>query len=198
MSMNPLPPQAYTKDTLLKAYQWLQNQTPNIRELATTPDVLVSLFLKASRDGESVLERPSIQNFKNELKNLAGLMGELDRPASPKPASMMAPPPPSAAMTSNFDSTPPAGAERSPAAGVSGSSTSFFVPPTFAAPSPSPGPTTSFTEKMTAHPTPGLDAKSLEMLKEIKDDFHLSHENEALRMLIKIGYVKAKGLLKDR
>ncbi len=83
MAMNPLPPQAYTKDTLLKAYHWLQTQTPSIKEMATTPDVLVSLFLKASRDGESALERPSIQNFKMELKNLAGMIGDLEEKKSP-------------------------------------------------------------------------------------------------------------------
>jgi hypothetical protein len=79
MAMNPLPPQAYTKDSLLKAYSWLQNQESSIKEMATTPDILVSLFLKATRDGDSVLERPSIQNFKHELKQLAGMMGEFDK-----------------------------------------------------------------------------------------------------------------------
>ena len=71
MTMNPLPPQAYTKEILLKAYQWLMSQDSSIKEIATTPDILVSLYLKATRDGDSVLERPSIKNFKNELKNLA-------------------------------------------------------------------------------------------------------------------------------
>lgn len=74
--MNPLPPQAYTKDTLVKAFQWIQLQGPDIKGLASTPDVLVSLYLKAKLQGEAVLERPSIQNFKNELKNLAGQLGE--------------------------------------------------------------------------------------------------------------------------
>ena len=78
MAMNPLPPQAYTKDTLLRAFAWLQNQNPSIRGMATTPDILVSLYLKTTRDGEEALDRPSIQNFKNELKSLAGLMGELE------------------------------------------------------------------------------------------------------------------------
>lgn len=79
MAMNPIPPQAYTKDTMLKAYAWLQHQSTHIKEMATTPDILVSLFLKATRDGDSSLDRPSIVNFKNELKNIAGLMGELDQ-----------------------------------------------------------------------------------------------------------------------
>ena len=78
MTMNPLPPQAYTKETLVKAYQWIQLQPNNIKELASTPDVLVSLFLKAKLQGEAALERPSIQNFKSELKSLAGQLGEFD------------------------------------------------------------------------------------------------------------------------
>ncbi|MGZ3770163.1 MAG: hypothetical protein ACXVCP_07695 [Bdellovibrio sp.] len=85
MTMNPLPPQAYTKETLLKAYQWLMLQDSSIKEMATTPDILVSLYLKTTRDGQNALERPSIQNFKNELKSLAGIMGELDRPVIHKP-----------------------------------------------------------------------------------------------------------------
>jgi hypothetical protein len=76
MSMNPLPPQAYTKDALQKAYAWLMNQPASIRELATTPDILVSLFLKTQRDGMETLERPSIKNFRSELKQLAGMMSE--------------------------------------------------------------------------------------------------------------------------
>ncbi len=83
MTMNPLPPQAYTKDTLLKAYSWLQNQPNNIKEIASTPDILVSLYLKTTRDGEGALSRPSIQNFKNELKQLAGMMGDLEAPVAP-------------------------------------------------------------------------------------------------------------------
>lgn len=78
MTMNPLPPQAYTKDTLIKAFQWIQLQPANLRDLASTPDVLVSLYLKAKLQGEAALDRPSIQNFKSELKNLAGQLGEFD------------------------------------------------------------------------------------------------------------------------
>src|SRR5437868_7911891 len=83
MTMNPLPPQAYTKDTLPKAYMWLVHQNASIRELATTPDILCSLFLKAQRNGDEALDAPSIQNFKKELKSLAGMMGELDAGKTP-------------------------------------------------------------------------------------------------------------------
>lgn len=76
MAMNPLPPQAYTRETLQKAYQWLLTQNSSIKEMASNQDILVSLYLKAQRNGDAVLEAPSIQNFKKELKSLATLMGD--------------------------------------------------------------------------------------------------------------------------
>lgn len=173
MTMNPLPPQAYTKDILLKAYQWLMTQESSTKEIATTPDILVSLFLKAGRDGDSVLERPSIKNFKNELKSLAGMMGELDRPANPAGASAAGP------------------AVAAPIA-RSTQTTAYPLPQT----------QVSYTEKtMTAtthapNPLEILDCGTRLMIQEVKEEFNLSSDLEALRMLIKIGYVKSKGMLK--
>lgn len=76
MAMNPLPPQAYTRETLQKAYQWLLTQNSSIKEMASNQELLVSLYLKAQRNGEASLEAPSIQNFKQELKSLANMMGD--------------------------------------------------------------------------------------------------------------------------
>lgn len=87
MAMNPLPPQAYTRETLQKAYSWLLNQSPSIKEMASTQEMLVSLYLKAQRNGEASLEAPSIQNFKQELKSLANMMGDF----APTPAAPAAP-----------------------------------------------------------------------------------------------------------
>ncbi|OFZ30504.1 MAG: hypothetical protein A2622_08875 [Bdellovibrionales bacterium RIFCSPHIGHO2_01_FULL_40_29] len=86
MSVNPLPPQAYTKETLQKAYSWLLTQSPAIKEIASSQDMLISLYLKAQRNGEASLETPSIQNFKQELKSLAGILGDLQptKPAQPQ------------------------------------------------------------------------------------------------------------------
>lgn len=80
MTMNPLPPQAYTKETLQKAYTWLLAQPSSIKELATNQDMLISLYLKAQRNGDASLEAPSIQNFKQELKSLANMMGDFGTP----------------------------------------------------------------------------------------------------------------------
>lgn len=80
MSVNPLPPQAYTKDTLQKAYAWLLTQNASVKDLAHDQNILVSLYLKAQRNGDAALETPSIQNFKQELKSLANLMGDFQTP----------------------------------------------------------------------------------------------------------------------
>ncbi|HEY1078611.1 MAG TPA: hypothetical protein VGE46_00870 [Bdellovibrio sp.] len=179
MTMNPLPPQAYTKDSLLKAYQWLMLQNSSIKEMATTPDILVSLYLKATRDGDSALDRPSIKNFKNELKSLAGMMGELDRQPNPvQPVIMQTP-------------------------------VQQQVPHVqHPAPQQQPHPMTpqqtqvSYTEKtMTATTrTPDvlelLDPCTLTMIREVKEEFNLSADLEALRMLVKIGHGRALGFIK--
>lgn len=86
MTVNPLPPQAYTKETLQKAYTWLLTQNSSVKDMATSQDMLVSMYLKAQRSGEAALETPSIQNFKQELKNLASMMGDLQTPTPQKPS----------------------------------------------------------------------------------------------------------------
>ena len=197
MTMNPLPPQAYTKETLLKAYQWLMSQNSSIKEIATTPDMLVSLYLKATRDGDSALERPSIKNFKNELKNLAGIMSDLDRPqqqhhqahiqhsmglgATSAAMPMSAPVQAQVVMEPQVTVQMPHPVNPSPQAAQQ---------------------TLSYTEKtLTAtsqplNPMDLFDCGTKAMIQEVKDEFNLSSELEALRMLIKIGYVKSKGMLK--
>jgi len=38
MSSGTLPPQAYTREMLMQAYQWLRVQPESIKEMAVTPD----------------------------------------------------------------------------------------------------------------------------------------------------------------
>ena len=76
--MMQLPPQAYTKETLIQAYNWLRSQPPHVQELAKSPDALVALYSKAQMHGENYLSRTNLQGFKTELKNLASMMGDLD------------------------------------------------------------------------------------------------------------------------
>ncbi|MEK2688987.1 hypothetical protein [Bdellovibrio sp. GT3] len=200
MTMNPLPPQAYTKETLLKAYQWLMSQNSNIKEIATTPDMLVSLYLKATRDGESALERPSIKNFKSELKSLAGLMGELDRPQQQQhqpqqQVQQQAPPQPAVGATYHA----PVQQVLQPQQTAPVVTVSAPIAPPVMLPQAHQ---VSYTEKTLTTTTQTSDAMELfdcgtkAMIQEVKVEFNLSSDLEALRMLIKIGYVKSKGMLK--
>ena len=71
--MSFIAPQAYTKETLSKAFDWLQYQPDSVKQVATSPDVLVSLFLKAQRQGiDNIdIDAPvSSKKFLTDLKNL--------------------------------------------------------------------------------------------------------------------------------
>lgn len=153
-------------------------QNSSIKEMATTPDILVSLYLKATRDGDAALDRPSITNFKNELKSLAGIMGELDSTSS-RAATV-----PARSATANASATAnPAPAQPLPTptpAPVAATATREDIPKS--------APKTSLLEQ--------LDECSSQMIREVKEDFNLSSELEALRMLVKIGYSKSRALLK--
>lgn len=180
--MNPLPPQAYTKETLLKAYAWLQNQAPHIREMATTPDIMVSLFLKASRDGDSALDRPSIQNFKSELKSLAGLMGALDKPVIASPQTTVSAPPPLISTAAT------------PSASPSAASVSSTPPPSTLASTSIPA--SAASDAKMEHSL-GLDPRSLEMIRQTREQLNLSQDSEALRYLISVGYQKSLRFLQN-
>lgn len=200
MAMNPLPPQAYTKDTLVKAYQWLQGQSESIREMATTPEVLVSLYLKAKLQGDGALERPSIQNFKNELKNLAGMMGEFEVVETPQFAQ----------QSTTLHTVP-----HSSDLPLRGISDGLMMPPPAAQTMPSPSSMAANTSALnsasaatataTAAPSSagpanrgqmqGLDTRSWLMIQEVKNQLNLSSEQEALRMLISVGHQKIKNLM---
>lgn len=173
MTMNPLPPQAYTKDTLTKAYMWLVHQSDAIKELATTPDILVSLFLKAQRNGDEALDTPSIQNFKKELKSLAGMMGELDS----KSAIQV-----QAQHTQNVQQQ------------------QQMPPPQMQAHQTAPQVMVQTKQvniqnnHMSMDLTAQLDAKSKAMISEVREQLNLSCDLEVVRLLISLGYHKAKNL----
>lgn len=157
MNMNPLPPQAYTKETLVQAYAWLQSQSESIKEIATSPDILVSLFLKAKLQGDAALERPSIQNFKNELKSLAGMMGEFEVLETEKPSTVRV------RASSHTSSTHSQATE---------------------------------SVKQDKIDIQSLDLQSLTMIQEVKTKLNLSSEQEALRLLLSVGYNHAKVLFR--
>lgn len=187
MTMNPLPPQAYTKDTLLKAYAWLQSQNESIKEMATTTDILVSLYLKASRDGDSALDRPSIQNFKNELRSLAGMMGELST------------------QTQSQTVINPTIMQNSQPLNYSNPLNSTHVNTIQSAQTVTQVMTTTNESKTiqtsTLNLTEGLaqlnvDPQTILMIDEIRKELNLNSDIDALKVLVKIGHSKLITMLK--
>lgn len=195
MTMNPLPPQAYTKDTLLKAYAWLQSQNESIKEMATTTDILVSLYLKASRDGDSALDRPSIQNFKNELRSLAGMMGELStgtqsqtviNPTVVNPTIIQSPQP-----QNNFTTGQVQGTHVNT---IQSAQTVTQVLTTTNESKTIQTRTLSLSEGLAQL---NIDQHTLQMIDEIKNELNLGSDLDALKVLVKIGHSKLTAMLKS-
>lgn len=174
MPVNPLPPQAYTKDTLQKAYTWLLSQSSSVKELAQDQNMLVSLYLKAQRNGDAALETPSIQNFKQELKSLANMMGDFQSPQqlATTAATQAHIPSHSHAPTMHNPVTTHTHATASQAA----VSTSHVTTTTV-----------SQSRVSTADMTAGFDQKTMEAVQQVREAFNLSSDGEALRVLVALG-----------
>lgn len=158
-----LPPQAYTRDILIKAYEWLSTQPDVLKQKAKDADSLVSLYMMSRRRAtqDNWEEKVSAETFKNDLRHLAEDMKQFEAP-TPSPQA------PAAHVYAPAPASPPQ--QRSITA-------------------------SSMTLSVVESQGPGLDEKSLQMAREIQNRFNLSSENEAIRMLIVLGYEKVRPLL---
>jgi hypothetical protein len=87
--MSFLAPQAYTKETLSKAFDWLQYQPDAVKQVATSPDVLVSLFLKAQRQGIDNIDVDAPVSSKRFLSDLKSLKKDFAPFEEPQAASQL-------------------------------------------------------------------------------------------------------------
>jgi hypothetical protein len=76
--MTRMPPQAYTKEVLATAFDWLSRQPENIKKSIRTSDDLVGLYLRSVRSKEGVApsqksneDLSSAKSFRSELQGLA-------------------------------------------------------------------------------------------------------------------------------
>lgn len=172
MALN-LPPQAYTRETLMQAFDWIRTQPKTIQELAQNSDTLVSIYMQARRRGGSLpLQNPvSAQNFKQDLKNLAEGLKQFE-----------------------FEGGSSAIAD----AGVAVPQTPQQIPqppPTMASPAHFAAAATQPTASPSLYDL-NLDAKSLDAARKVQQKLNLSSENEALRLLIALGFEKVRELIK--
>ncbi|MBC7466057.1 MAG: hypothetical protein H7256_08695 [Bdellovibrio sp.] len=185
MAVNPLPPQAFTKETLQKAYTWLLTQSASIKEMASTQDMLISLYLKAQRNGDASLDTPSIQNFKQELKSLAGIMGDLQTPpASAQPAS--------GATSASHASSNNHSTHNQTQTQQAAPSYTHTVNPGAMYVSQAAQAVNQANNSTAAFSLSQLDGTSLQALSDVKMTLNLSSEAEALRALIALGYRQFK------
>lgn len=199
-----LPPQAYTRDTLVKAIEWLSVQPPTLRESVKSADLIVSHYLQARRQNPSSSESPLQQeSFKLDLKTLADELRE-PQESAPKKRS------PSILRSSHNL------VHEKKEASMSSSSSmeSFFrpshsqVPDTIPQHQPmiqqslplnNPPPSQQHQRPQMEASIQGLswnvDARSLSIARELRDRLNLSCEGEALRMLVSLGAERFKGVL---
>ncbi|NCN95677.1 MAG: hypothetical protein GW917_03050 [Bdellovibrionales bacterium] len=184
------PPQAYTRDTLVKAIDWIAEQPENMRAQATNADALVSLYLQHKRRNKGMDSYPvSGEAFTQDLKTLAKDLEQFSAPqAEPTPSSSSNTAPSSASQTSGFDSnstqrasapktTPPQQHQTTSAAG----------------PTPKdrrPPIEQSFTAAQWA-----VDPRSWAQAIALQKRLNLSSEAEALRMMIALGHEQLSKLL---
>lgn len=193
MPVNPLPPQAYTKDTLQKAYSWLLSQSSSVKEMAQDQNILVSLYLKAQRNGDAVLETPSILNFKQELKSLANMMGDFQ---SPQQLAQAAQAPQASMQTSHmhpqangYGPTHVPAHSHAPAlhAAQTNATATQAAVSTSHVTSQITSTTVSQSRISTDVNAASFDQKTLEAIQQVRESLNLSSDAEALRALVSLG-----------
>lgn len=166
-----IPPQAYTRDTLVKAIEWVSTQPTAIRERANSADLIVSYYLQARRRMTAAqMEAPvSGETFKSDLKHLAQDLKQFEEPS----VFPMAPPTQPSRSLSEIP-IPPAAPRVS------------VTPP----PPPSQDPAPSAPKVITWT----VDPRSLAAARELQQRLNMSSETEAIRMLITLGMERARAI----
>lgn len=85
--MIKMPPQAYTKEVLAAAFDWLADQPEYVRQKIASSDDLVGTYLKSTRlKTEFNRDLSSAKNFRNELQDLAQNLKQFEeKEEKPKP-----------------------------------------------------------------------------------------------------------------
>ena len=192
MNRRNLPPQAYTRDTLAKAFEWLKTQPEGVRSIASEADSLVTLYLQ-SRRARKPKNTKSSEDFRSDLKNLAYGLKHFDD----EDGLITDPMPP----TSTYEQAAPVVEPRQQAPLINHDvPPAALRPPTVEAqrdPTPKPEAMAKPTAKNLRPPafTPAtkaflLDAQSMELIQAAKRRLNLSQDSEVLRMLLLLGSEK--------
>ncbi|MBY0314202.1 MAG: hypothetical protein K2Q26_01695 [Bdellovibrionales bacterium] len=183
--MSFLAPQAYTKETLGKAFDWLQHQPQSVKEVASTPDILVNMYLRAQRQGINTIDADapnSAKKFMEELTSLKKDIAQFDDGPQNLQTSVQ-----NSRHQSPHIPLPPI-----PTSVPKGHGSAHFA---------SQNSATNFTQKTTINTAQsitmestsshiGLDETTQRLVQDIQERFNLSSPQEALRMMVSVAHKK--------
>lgn len=165
MTRSNLPPQAYTKEDVAKAFVWVQTQPEFVKNMATSKDTLIALYLQARRNGVSSLEHnivpASTRDFQSQLQTLAGELNQFEKEKKPLiPSAPLNPTLAEPERTQDFKITDKLTEQR-----------------------------TIETDGAFA-----LDPKSQQMVDAVKAHLNMESDKDIVRMLMVLGYERLKTL----
>lgn len=173
MANNYLPPQAFTKEDLAKAYVWVQSQPDYVKNMATSKETLVALYLQAKRNGIASIESiapVSSRDFKSQLESLATELNQFEKskevPAMKKTSPL------------SFDYEPPVA---TPEPRYDERSIELKV-----------------SERRVPENNLSLDPRSQEIVNTVKNSLNLESDKDVIRMLITLGFEKVKDILPQK
>lgn len=182
MANNQIPPQAYTREDVAKAYVWVQSQPEYVKNMATSRDALVALYLQARRNGVASLENlapVSSRDFQTQLQSLASELNQFEKPKETLKATTPLQPaqhsvPPSLDINNGyeFDAKPQ---DTNPQPRYDERSVEFKI-----------------SERRHTEEGLILDAKSQKIVDSVKAQLNMESDAEVMRMLLTLGYDKLK------
>jgi len=201
MAINNLPPQAYTRETVAEAFEWIKRQSPSTRELAKDANTLVSLYLNAKRHRRIKNMQPSdTAEFQNELKSLAqGIKHFNQKIEQPEPSLNVEPlrPPVNTISDAQKESIDHAisslhmnKAPESKPVPVASPPTQFIDPQEILR--------SNQIQQAAAAPQPPQApmAATQKIIQQTKSALNLSSDQEALNALVAMGYEQIKSIFK--
>jgi hypothetical protein len=181
MTRSNLPPQAYTKEDIAKAFVWVQTQPDFVKNMATSKEALVALYLQARRNGVSSLEHnivpASTRDFQSQLQSLAGELNQFEK--EKKTYIPSAPLNPSAPQIESNEVQSP---ER-----FNDRNLEFKV-------------TEKITERQTIQSQGSLllNPRSQELVNSVKAQLNMDSDADIVKMLIELGYERLKTIFPNR
>ncbi len=202
MASNHIPPQAYTREDVAKAYVWVQSQPEYVKNMATTKETLVALYLQARRNGVSSLGDGRLENiapvsskdFKNQLQSLATELNQFEKqketlkaqvPLKPVQNSVPQNLPDAPDFTQNFDMS---------------RAFEFEQEAPMKSPTPPRYDERSIEFKVSERRQTGVsvDQKSQNIIDTVKAELNMESDADVVRMLITLGYDKLKTIFPNR